>query len=129
LGIQLVTVCQDLSQLAHRYDPDRARTIANNHRAKVLLSGVSDLTTLDLVSGLAGDHAVREVSITEDLRDGRTTRSTSTVLRRLVPTDELRRVAPGEGVMVYGHLPPVRLRLRPWFADRGLRRRARVGMC
>jgi type IV secretion system protein VirD4 len=60
LGIQLVTVCQDLAQLAGRYGPERSRTIANNHRAKLLLSGVSDLATLDLVSGLAGEAAMRE---------------------------------------------------------------------
>jgi type IV secretory pathway TraG/TraD family ATPase VirD4 len=90
----------------------------------VLLSGVSDLTTLDLVSGLVGERPVREVSFTHDLRGGRRTRSVSTVLRRLAPTDELRRVPPGQGILVYGHLPPVRLRLRPWFANRRLRRRA-----
>ena len=43
MGVQLVTVCQDLAQLTTRYGPERARTIANNHRAKLLLSGVSDL--------------------------------------------------------------------------------------
>jgi type IV secretion system protein VirD4 len=126
LGVQLVTVCQDLAQLTNRYGADRARTIANNHRAKVLLSGVSDLTTLDLVSGLAGEAAVREDTVTHDLRDGRRTRSSAVVFRRLAPTDELRRIPPGEGVLVYGHLPPVRLRLRPWFRDRRLRGRARA---
>lgn len=127
LGIQLVTVCQDLAQLAARYDSERARTIANNHRAKLLLSGVSDLGTLDLISGLAGEQAVREESTTQDLRDGRRTWSTSTALRRLAPTDELRRTPPGQGVLVYGHLPPVRVRLRPWYRDRALRRRAGTG--
>lgn len=124
LGIQLVTVCQDLAQLAARYDPERARTIANNHRAKILLSGVSDLGTLDLISGLAGEQAIREESTTEDLSDGRRTRSHSTVLRRVAPTDELRRTPPGQGVLIYGHLPPVRIRLRPWYRDRTLRQRA-----
>jgi type IV secretion system protein VirD4 len=124
LGVQLVTVCQDLAQLGARYGPERARTIANNHRAKVLLSGVSDLSTLDLMSGLAGEEAVREETVTHDLRDGRRTRSSAVAFRRLAPTDELRRIPPGAGVLVYGHLPPVRLRLRPWYADRRLRARA-----
>jgi type IV secretion system protein VirD4 len=123
VGIQLVTVCQDLSQLSARYGTERSRTIANNHRAKLLLSGVSDLTTLDLISGLAGERAVRQETVTHDLRDGRRTRSNAIVFRRLAPTDELRRVAPGHGVLVYGHLPPVQLRLRPWYRDRRLRRR------
>jgi type IV secretion system protein VirD4 len=126
MGIQLVTVCQDLAQLAARYDHERARTIANNHRAKILLSGVSDLVTLDLISGLAGEQAVREESNTLDFSDGRRTRSVSTTLRRLAPTDELRRTPPGRGVLVYGHLPPARIHLRPWYADRTLRRRAQV---
>jgi type IV secretion system protein VirD4 len=124
LGIQLVTVCQDLSQLAARYGSERARTVANNHRAKLLLSGVGDLPTLDLVSGLAGEQAVREESTTQDLRTGGRSRSVSTSIRRLAPTGDLRRVAPGEAVLVYGHLPPVRLRLRPWYRDRRLRTRA-----
>jgi type IV secretion system protein VirD4 len=124
MGIQLVTVCQDLAQLANRYGPDRSRTIANNHRAKVLLTGVSDLATLDVLSGLAGEAAVREETVTHDLRDGRRTRSSTVAYRRLAPTDELRRIPPGWGLLIYGHLPPVRLLLRPWYEDRRLRTRA-----
>lgn len=124
LGIQLLTVCQDLAQLGHRYGPERSRTIANNHRAKLILSGVSDLSTLDLISGLAGEAAVREETVSTDLRDGRRTRTFSTAFRRLVTPDELRRITPGDGVLVYGHLPAARVRLRPWYLDRALRARA-----
>lgn len=124
LGVQLVTVCQDLGQLSSRYGNERARTIVNNHRAKLLLSGVSDLPTLDLLSGLAGEQAIREESYTLDQTDGRRTRSSAVAFRRLLPSDRLRRVPPGEAILIYGHLAPVRLRLRPWFADPMLRRRA-----
>jgi type IV secretion system protein VirD4 len=123
MGIQLVTVCQDLAQLAARYGTERARTIANNHRAKVVLSGIADVGTLDTLSGLAGEQAVREQTITDDLRDGRRTTSSSVAYRRLAPADELRRIRPGEGVLVYGYLPPIRLALRPWWDDGELRRR------
>lgn len=123
LGIQLVTVCQDLAQLATRYGRDRARTITNNHRAKVILSGISDPDTLDLVSGLAGEQAMREQTVTADLRDGRRSTTSSTVFRRLAPTDQLRRLPPGSGMLVYGHLPACRLTLRPWFTQPELRRR------
>ena len=126
LGIQLLTVCQDLAQLAGRYGPDRSRTIANNHRAKLVLSGVADLGTLDLLSGLAGEQAVREEAETTDLRDGRRTHSSSVAYRRLAPPDELRRILPGHGVLVYGHLPAARVVLRPWYAERELRRRAEL---
>jgi hypothetical protein len=53
-------------------------------------------------------------------RDGR-----SPSMRRLAPPDALRRIAPGEGVLVYGDLPPARLRLRTWYDDPWLRARAR----
>jgi type IV secretion system protein VirD4 len=119
-----VTVCQDLAQLATRYGTERARTIANNHRAKVVLSGIGDVGTLDTLSGLAGDEAVREETVTADLREGRRSTSSSVAYRRLAPSDELRRIRPGEGVLVYGHLPPARLQLRPWYQEAGLRRLA-----
>jgi len=123
MGIQLVTVCQDLAQLTARYGPDRARSIANNHRAKVALSGIADVGTLDTLSGLAGEQAVREHTITDDHREKRRSTSSSIVYRRLAPADELRRIRPGEGVLIYGHLPPARLVLRPWYRDAELRRR------
>ena len=120
MGIQLVTVCQDLAQLATRYGTDRARTIANNHRAKVILSGIGDVGTLDTMSGLAGEQAIREETVTADFRDGRRSTSSSVAYRRLAPSDELRRIRPGEGVLVYGHLPPARVKLRPWYREPAL---------
>ena len=126
MGIQLVTVCQDLAQLSARYGPDRARSIANNHRAKVALSGIADIGTLDTVSGLAGEQAVREHTITDDHRERRRSTSSSISYRRLAPADELRRIRPGEGVLIYGHLPPARLVLRPWYRDAELRRRVEL---
>jgi type IV secretion system protein VirD4 len=123
MGIQLVTVCQDLAQLSTRYGPDRARSIANNHRAKVALSGIADVGTLDTVSALAGEQAVREQTITSDRKDGRHSATSSVAYRRLAPADEVRRIPPGAGLLIYGHLPPARLVLRPWYRDAELRRR------
>ena len=62
-GIQLVTVFQDLAQARARYG-ERATTIVNNHRAKVLLSGISDAYTLDYASALIGETEVRQLSAT-----------------------------------------------------------------
>lgn len=124
-GIQLVTVWQDMAQVAARYGA-RAATVVNNHRAKVVLSGISDPATLDHVSVLVGDEEVDQASTTTDA-DGRRSTTRSVSSRRLAPADALRRIRPGEGVLVYGHLPPARLRLRPWFADRHLARRATGG--
>jgi len=122
IGVQLVTVWQDMAQIEARYGR-RAQTIVNNHRAKVLLSGISDPSALDYVSRLSGDEEVTRDSTTRDASGLRSSTESSTY-RRLAPADALRRVVPGEGVLVYGHLPPARLRLRPWYQDARLSRRA-----
>jgi type IV secretion system protein VirD4 len=121
-GVQLVTVWHDLAQISARYGP-RATTVVNNHRAKLFLSGISDPSTLDYASHLVGEEEVLLPSTTHGGRGGvSTTRSPS--MRRLAPPDALRRIAPGEGVLVYGDLPPARLRLRTWFDDPWLLARA-----
>jgi len=48
---------------------------------------------------------------------GRTSTPESTQFRRLAGDDELRRIRPGEGLLLFGHLAPARLRLRPWYAQ------------
>ena len=119
VGIQLVTVWQDLAQLHNRYG-DRAATVVNNHRAKLALSGISDPKTLDYFSRLVGESEISRSSTTLD-DSGRVSTTEATQYRRLASDDALRQMAPGEGLLVYGYLPPVRLRLRPWFRDRQLR--------
>lgn len=121
-GIQLITIWHDLAQITARYGP-RASTVVNNHRAKLFLSGISDPSTLDYASHLIGDEEVILPSTTYGGQSGpSTTRSQS--VRRLAPPDALRRIIPGEGILVYGNLPPARLRLRTWFEDRVLAARA-----
>jgi hypothetical protein len=44
----------------------------------------------------------------------------SVAYRRLLPPEALRQLKPRYGLLVYGHLPPVRIRLRPWFRSRRL---------
>ena len=109
-GVQLVTVWQDLAQLRARYG-ERASTVVNNHKAKIVLSGISDPATLEYASRLIGDADVSDHSVTTDARGGRSTTRSSRE-RRLAPDADLRRIRPGEGVLVYGHLPPARIRLR-----------------
>ena len=83
----------------------------NNHRAKIVLSGISDPATLEYASRLIGETDARDQTVTTDATGARST-TRSYRERRLAPDAELRRIRPGEGVLVYGHLPPVRLRLR-----------------
>jgi hypothetical protein len=38
----------------------------------------------------------------------------------LLPPEALRQLKPRRALLVYGHLPPVRIRLRPWVRSRSL---------
>ncbi|HJU00209.1 MAG TPA: type IV secretory system conjugative DNA transfer family protein, partial [Actinomycetes bacterium] len=60
-GVQLVTTFRELSQMRARYD-DRAEAVFANHRAKVILSGITDAETLALLSHLLGDETVRQLA-------------------------------------------------------------------
>jgi type IV secretion system protein VirD4 len=125
-GIQLVSVFQDMAQISAVYGPDRTPTIVSNHRAKVILSGIADTPTLRYVAQLLGAREVRRTATNVD-PDGRRSTSESIAYRELAPENLLREMSPGEGILVYGHLPPARIALRPWFKERRLRRLARRG--
>ena len=118
-GIQIVTVWQDLAQVTGRYGA-RAPTVLNNHRAKLFLPGTADPDTLEYASRLVGDEEVSEPSVTRDPTGRRSTTST-TGRRRLLPPEQLRCLPRGRAVLVYGTLPPARLRLRPWWVRRARR--------
>jgi type IV secretion system protein VirD4 len=119
-GIQLVSVFQDLAQISTRYG-ERAQTVVNNHRAKIVLSGISDTQTLEYASRLLGDEEVMQSSITRSAQGSRST-TESMAMRSIAPANVLRSIRPGEGVLVYGHLAAARIRLRPWFQEKSLSR-------
>ena len=121
-GVQLVTVWQDLAQVESRYG-GRWATVVNNHRAKLVCSGITDPVTLQHVSGLLGDEERAEHSWTVG-NDGRHSRTEAVTVRALAPPGWLRQLPPGEAVLVYGSFPPARIALRPFFDDRELASRA-----
>jgi len=121
-GVQLAAVFQDLAQIKSRYG-QASGTVLNNHRAKLVLPGVSDLDTLDTTSRLIGDEEIDRRTTTIDAL-GRRSHTDATQRRRLLPAELARQLNDGDGVLLYGNLPPIRLRLRPWYRHRALRRRA-----
>jgi type IV secretion system protein VirD4 len=125
-GVQLVTAFRHLSQMRARYD-DRAEAVFANHRAKVILSGVTDPETLALLSHLLGDETIRQLAtpaaLAKAARDrggeGEAARGAARA-RGASPAEALGWISPGHGVLLYGHLPPAPITLRPWFRDRQL---------
>ena len=120
-NIQLVSIFHDLAQARSRYGR-QAETVVNSHRARMLLPGVADLDTLRYFSGLAGEADVQE--LTRTTGSAGPSRTTGRRRQPLVAPEALRQMEPGEALLIYGRIPPVRLRLRLWFTDRQLRRLA-----
>ncbi|HEV2892730.1 MAG TPA: TraM recognition domain-containing protein, partial [Actinomycetota bacterium] len=128
-GVQLVTAFRHLSQMRGRYD-DRAEAVFANHRAKVILSGVTDAETLSLLSHLLGDETIRHLATPAALAKAAKDRGEGPESARAAraarsrggasPAEALGWISPGHGVLLYGHLPPAPITLRPWFRDRQL---------
>lgn len=118
LGIQLVTVWQDRAQIANRYGQS-ASTVVNNHRAKLVLSGVADTGTTSDVAQLVGETEVDRRSTTVD-DQGRISATEATQSRLLATSSGIRTLRPFRGLLVYGHVRPALVDLRPFW--RGQRR-------
>jgi type IV secretion system protein VirD4 len=121
-NIQLVSIFHDLAQARARYGR-QAETVINSHRARMLLPGVADLDTLRYFAGLLGEEEIRDTTRTSGA--GGTSRSIGSRRRPLVAAEALRQLPERHALLIYGRLAPVRIRLRMWFEERGLRRLAR----
>jgi type IV secretion system protein VirD4 len=117
-GVVLMSIVQDLSQLRARYGNDRANSILNNHGCKVVLPGISDPETAEVVSKLVGRSAYTDVQVSHN--DGRASRSYSLHQDHLASPDALRQLQEGTAVVLNRGRPPTIVRLRPWYADRRL---------
>ena len=61
-----------MAQIEARYK-ERARTVVNNHRAKVVLSGISDAGTLEYVTKLIGEEEIDSTSVSYSAQGERST--------------------------------------------------------
>jgi type IV secretion system protein VirD4 len=118
-GVQLLSACQDLAQLKAVYGI-RAETIANNHVAKIFCRGIADPSTAEYASRIAGRGAFQHRSRTA-AEDGEAV-TEGDAYWDLVSGSVLREQDLSTAVLIYGSLPPTRIRLRPWFEDGELRR-------
>jgi type IV secretion system protein VirD4 len=120
-NIQLVSIFHDLAQARSRYGR-QAETVVNSHRARMLLPGVGDLDTLRYFSSLAGEEEIRDTTRTTGA--GGSNRTTGRRRQPLIAPEQLRQLPQGQALLLYGRIPPTRLTLRMWFADRRLKRLA-----
>ena len=117
-GIVLMSIIQDFSQLRVRYGADRANSILNNHGCKMVLPGVSDPETSEVIAKLIGRAEYTDVQVSHN--DGKASRSYSLRREQMASPDALRQLPEGTGVVLYRGKPPTMVRLRPWYAERTL---------
>jgi hypothetical protein len=95
-GIQLLLIYHDHAQVEHLYGGRKvAHTVVSNAKMRMLLPGVGAIETLRYWSDLIGQ--------TRRHSHGTATGSD------------------GQALFLYQNLPPARVRLLPWYADRRLR--------
>lgn len=100
-GVTLITVVQDFAQLRARWG-ERAATIVNNHRTRVVLAGLADPTVATYLPELNGEGESSRVA-------------------------PLRTAARGTAHVVSGREAAYRVRLRPWWRWARLRHRGARG--
>jgi len=120
-GVVLMSIVQDLSQLRSRYGADRAHSILNNHTCKVVLPGVGDPETADVLSRLVGQRHFTDVQVNRGA-DGRVSRTYAARLEPLATPDALRQLHEGTAVVLYRGRPAAVIRTKPWFENRTMRR-------
>jgi type IV secretion system protein VirD4 len=121
-GIQLLLVYHDLAQVEHLYGGrEVARTVISNAKMRMLLPGVGDLETLRYWSELMGQTRTQTHGTTTAF-DGKRSRSCNEHNDHLAPLHLLQQLPDGQAVLLYQNLPPARIRLLPWYADRRFRR-------
>lgn len=120
-GIQLLLIYHDLAQVEHLYGGrEVARTVVSNAKMRMLLPGVGDLETLRYWSDLMGRTRTQTRGTTTGA-NGHRSRSLSEHQDHLAPLHRLQQLPDGQAVLLYQNLPPARVRLLPWYADRRFR--------
>jgi type IV secretory pathway TraG/TraD family ATPase VirD4 len=117
-GLLTLACVQDLSQARQRWGP-AADGFLSLFGAKVILPGVADLTTLDLVSRLGGEIDVPTRSLSQGSRWSRSRRSPTTTWsthrQRRLPVDAVNQLPTGTALLLEGRHPPARVTLTPWW--------------
>ena len=118
-GVVTVAALQDLSQARERWGR-AADGFLSLFGAKVVLPGIGDLATLELVSRLAGEVDVPTRSESRSPwwspSHGAPTVTWATRRQRRLPVDEVSQQPRGTAIVLVGARPPERIRLPPWWA-------------
>ncbi len=124
-GMTLITLWQSLAQIESAFGR-RTDTLLTNHVTKIFFGGTSDQATLETAARLAGEHEVLTRSMTDGSASARGPKQSltlNTTATGLLGGALVRQIPAGQALCIHGTLPPIHLRTRRYWQDRGLRAR------
>jgi type IV secretion system protein VirD4 len=115
-GLLTLACLQDLSQARQRWGR-AAEGFLSLFGTKLVLPGIGDLATLDLVSRLGGEIDVPARSVSRNPWGwGAPTVTWATHRQRRLPVETVSQQAPGRALVLVGARPPEQIWLPPWWA-------------
>jgi type IV secretion system protein VirD4 len=111
-GIQIITVLQDLGQAERVWGSDGARTLMQNHHARLILGGTVDSPTLEWAQAMLGEKEVERRSHSGDGFFGKRTTTRSKEHRPVATMAEIREMPIGTALLIAGSAPAALVTLR-----------------
>jgi type IV secretion system protein VirD4 len=126
-GLLTVAFLQDLSQARIRWGA-AADGFLSLFGSKLVLPGIADMQSLELVSRLGGEVDLPTSSLTRSpwwMAGGETVTWARQRQRRL-PVEAVRQLSPGSALLLSGSMPPAHVGIPPWWAVPHLSRSEQV---
>ncbi|MET9959455.1 type IV secretory system conjugative DNA transfer family protein [Streptomyces sp. NPDC006326] len=120
MGITLLTVWHDLSQLRESLGTQKANTVLSASGLRMLLPGCGDLETLRYFSGLYGRTEVMKTS--HGRSRGEHSTNTQAIETDLAPVHSLQQLPDFTAIAQYTNLPPIKVKMRLTFRDKDLKK-------
>ncbi|MFJ9343770.1 type IV secretory system conjugative DNA transfer family protein [Streptomyces sp. NPDC101733] len=120
MGIAMLTVWHDLSQLRESLGVQKANTVLSASGLRMLLPGCGDLETLRYFSGLYGRTEVMKTS--HGRSRGELSTNTSATETDLAPVHSLQQLPDFTAIAQYTNLPPIKVKMRLTFRDKDLKK-------
>ncbi|MER5182640.1 type IV secretory system conjugative DNA transfer family protein [Streptomyces sp. NPDC002896] len=120
MGIVVLTVWHDLSQLRDRLGVQKANTVLSASGLRMLLPGCGDLETLRYFSGLYGRTETMRTS--HGRSRGEFTTNSSPTETDLAPVHSLQQLKEFTAIAQYSNQAPIKVKMRLTFRDRDLKK-------
>lgn len=120
MGIDVLTVWHDLSQLRSSLGAQKANTVLSASGLRMLLPGCGDLETLRYFSGLYGRTETMRTS--HGRSRGESSTNSSPTETDLAPVHSLQQLADFTAIAQYSNLPPIKIKMRLTFRDKDLKK-------